>query len=195
MDQKRKLLIGAAALVFLLALAAALYPMLSRGLDPDLLNTAPSQQGGAPAQTVAAPDFTVQGAGGEELTLSQLVGDKPVVLNFWTSKCGPCRTEMPDFEAAHQAYGDQVTFLMVDSVGFMGETEESGRAYVEEQGFTFTVGYDTDQTATYTYGIRAFPTTFFIDADGNVVAYAEAMLTPEALETGLELLVPGLTGE
>ena len=201
MDQKRKLLIGAVALVFLLAGGTVLYSQLAPFVSPDLLHTQSAGESSAPpegqeeVQTVPAPDFTVQNAEGEEVSLSQLVGEKPIVLNFWTSQCGPCRTEMPDFEAAHQQYGDQVQFVMVNSIGFMGEDEQSGRDYIAEQGFTFPVYYDTQQEATYTYGIRAFPTTFFIATEGNVVAYAESMLTPEVLMTGMEMLVPGLSGE
>ena len=199
MDQKKKLLLGAVLLVFLLAGAAALYSRLAPTLSPDLLHTAtPEETDAAPGGSespapIAAPDFTVTDGEGDPVSLSQLTGEVPVVLNFWTSKCGPCRTEMPHFEQAHQRYGDQVRFVMVDAVGFMGESEQSGRDYVEEQGYTLPVYYDLDQSATLTYGIRAFPTTFFLDAEGNLVAYAESMLTEDALNTGLEMLVPGLT--
>lgn len=199
MDSKKKLLLGVVLLVFLLAGAAALYSQLAPSVNPDLLHTAAPGESDGNAESsespslIPAPDFTVTDAEGNSVSLSDLTGEMPVVLNFWTSKCGPCRTEMPDFEQAHQQYGDQIRFVMVNSVGFMGEDEQSGRDYVEEQGFTFPVYYDTQQSATTTYGIRAFPTTFFLDADGNLVAYAESMLTTEALLSGLEMLVPGLT--
>ena len=84
-----------------------------------------------------APDFTVWDQDGNQTSLKEILEGKPAVINFWTSKCPPCKEEMPDFEDVYQDMKDKVQFIMVDSVGCMGETEESGRAYVEEQGFTF----------------------------------------------------------
>lgn len=42
------------------------------------------------------------------------------MINFWTSKCPPCKEEMPDFEDVYQEMKDKVQFIMVDSVGCMG---------------------------------------------------------------------------
>ena len=210
MKSKFTFLIALIGFVLLIAVAALLYNRLGRDYTAETLVAEPTptataapeaqddseataESGSEEDNRTAAPDFTVTDGEGDLVSLSQLTGEVPVVLNFWTSKCGPCRTEMPHFEQAHQRYGDQVRFVMVDAVGFMGESEQSGRDYVEEQGYTLPVYYDLDQSATLTYGIRAFPTTFFLDAEGNLVAYAESMLTEDALNTGLEMLVPGLT--
>ena len=84
--------------------------------------------------------------------------------------------------------GEEIQFIMLDGVGCMGETEESGKAYVEEQGFTFPVYYDLEMDAVMTYGIQAFPTTFFIDKDGNLAAGRTGILTKELLQQGIELI-------
>ena len=49
--------------------------------------------------------------GGPDHSLGELIGTKPVVLNFFASWCAPCITEMPGFEAVHQSVGDQVTVV------------------------------------------------------------------------------------
>lgn len=58
----------------------------------------------------AAPDFTVYDGEGNEVHLSDYAG-KPVVLNFWSSRCGPCQTEMPDFHEAYLELGQDLHFL------------------------------------------------------------------------------------
>lgn len=48
--------------------------------------------------------------------------------------------------------------------------------------------YDTELDAVNTYGINAFPCTFFIDGDGNLVARGSGMLTLETLEQGIAMI-------
>lgn len=107
---------------------------------------------------------------------------KPAVINFWTSKCPPCKEEMPDFEELYQKMKDQVQFIMIDGVGCMGETEETGKAYVEEQGFTFPVYYDRKMEAVINYGIQAFPTTYILNSEGRLVTGGRGMLSKDNLQ-------------
>lgn len=136
-----------------------------------------------------APDFTAVDDEGNEVRLSDFRGT-PVVLNFWASWCGPCRSEMPAFNKVSQEYSeDELVFLMVDLVDGQRETVETGRAYIEENGFTFRVLYDTTQDAAYTYGIRSIPSTLFIDKDGYIVAGVEGALREEILRRGIALIL------
>ncbi len=190
MEQKKAIIL-ALALVVVLVLAGAGYQFLApqAGLS-GVLGTTQSDSASSSAQL--APDFTVFDTDGAEITLSSLMdAGKPVVLNFWASTCPPCRNEMPDFEAAFQKYGQDIQFIMVDAVGSMnGETRQAGSDYVAEQGFTFPVYFDDEQHAVSSFGIRAFPTTFFLNADGTIEAYGEGMLDAETLEKGIQMLLP-----
>ena len=134
-----------------------------------------------------APDFTVYDADGNAYKLSDFRG-KPVVLNFWASWCGPCKSEMPDFQEIYDVYGKEIHFLMVNMTDGAQETMESASSYVAQSGYTFPVYYDTDMDAAYTYGVYSIPTTYFFDAEGYGIAYGQGAMDKETILTGIGML-------
>lgn len=138
------------------------------------------------AQNMAI-NFTVENAAGEEVELYSFVG-KPIVLNFWASWCGPCKMELPDFQSAYEAYGEEVEFLLVNLTDGMQETKETAAAFMESEGYTLPVYYDTKQEAAYAYQVYSIPTTYLIDASGEVVAKASGMIDKKTLEEGIALI-------
>lgn len=139
------------------------------------------------AQKITAPDFTVYDADGNEVLLSEYFG-KPIVLNFWASWCSPCRMEMPDFHEKYLEIGEDVQFLMINMTDGSRETVEIASEFVEEQGYTFPVFYDTKSDAAMTYGAYSLPTTFFIDADGYVIAQASGAIDGTTLQRGIDMI-------
>ena len=139
---------------------------------------------------IMAPDFTVYDFDGNEVKLSDYLG-KPVVLNFWASWCGPCKMEMPDFETKCKELEGDVVFMMVNATDGGRETVDTAKQFVADSGYTFPVYYDTEYSAIYAYGVNAFPTTFFIDAEGNLVAYGQGAMSGETLQTGIDMIFEG----
>ena len=135
----------------------------------------------------AAPDFTVYDANGNQVHLSDYRG-KPVILNFWASWCDPCKSELPDFEEAFKEYGDQIQFMMINLTDGTKETMESASALITEQGYTFPVFYDTTYNAAGQYVNSGIPITYFIDEEGNFVAYGQGALDAETLQSGIDML-------
>jgi thiol-disulfide isomerase/thioredoxin len=135
-----------------------------------------------------APDFTVLDREGNEVRLSDFVG-KPIVLNFWASWCPPCKAELPDFEAAAKKHGGNVTFLMVNMTDGKRETVDVACNFVDGAGYTFPVYFDTQYEAAYNYGVSSIPQTYFIDAEGCVVAYATGMISGSQLEQGIGMIL------
>lgn len=136
---------------------------------------------------IPAPDFTVTDKDGNEVSLSSLLG-KPVVLNFWASWCPPCKSEMPDFNEVYEEMGEDITFIMVDMTDGIRETVKSASAFIEEEGFSFPVYYDTKGEASSTYGVYSLPTTYFIDAEGNIVTGAQQAISKELLLKGISMI-------
>ena len=134
-----------------------------------------------------APDFTVQDADGKAVKLSDFLG-KPIVLNFWASWCPPCKGEMPEFNEVYQQVGGDVQFMMVDLVDGSRETKEKGAKYVADMGFEFPVFFDMDQSVAMTYGVASIPTTYFIDAEGYLVAGAQSAIDAATLMQGIGMI-------
>ena len=199
---KKALWITLIILLVVLGVAAALYPKLSAGMQPQQIATMPAAtEEPTQAQTEAteaateaateptepepipAPDFAVQDWDGNEVHFSDYLG-KPIVLNFWAHWCGPCQMEMPEFNTAYERLGGEVTFLMVHE----GAAVDDGKEKVTEGGYTFPVVFDADSSAGNLYGITAFPTTFFIDKDGNLQAYYMGAMDADLLQQGIDLI-------
>ncbi|MBQ7147051.1 MAG: TlpA family protein disulfide reductase [Lachnospiraceae bacterium] len=134
-----------------------------------------------------APDFTFYDAEGNAFKLSDFRG-APVVLNFWASWCPPCQMEMPDFETQYKEAGEEVRFLMVNVTDNQRETVEGAAAFIEEKGYTFPVYYDTAQEGARTYQAYSIPRTFFIDAEGYLIANALGAISGAILQQGINMI-------
>lgn len=205
MNKNKTLLIIVLVFVLLLGGAYVLYNRLAQDAAPDQLsvqgvaegqtthqpedpNPDTSDSGGESTEPekVLAPDFTVYDAEGNEVHLSNFIG-KPIVLNFWASWCGPCKMEMPDFDDAYAELGEDVHFLMVNMTSGR-ETLESATSFIEEQGYSFPVYYDTAGDAAMTYGVYSLPTTLFIDAEGYGIAQATGAIDEATLQRGIDMI-------
>lgn len=170
MNNKKVLAVSILALVVVIAASVAVYNVYVDRVDPATGAITDASETMAEVEAfaaTAAQDFTMQDASGKTVKLSDFKGT-PVVLNFWTSWCSYCRTEMPYFESAYKQYGEQVQFIMLNPVK-SERSRDGGKTFIKESGYTFPVFYETEGKAITSYGLRGFPATFFIDASGNVV--------------------------
>ena len=199
MSKKIVVIVLAIGFVLLLGCAYVLYQELGQQLAADQLilstqPTAPSSTPSdpnvtAPTETLPlAPDFVIYDEEGKEVRLSDFFG-KPIVLNFWASWCGPCKMEMPDFNEKHLQMGEEIHFLMINMTDGYRETVDIASTFIQSQGYTFPVYYDTAGNASMTYGVYSLPTTFFIDAEGHAIAQAVGAIDAETLQRGIDMIV------
>lgn len=114
-----------------------------------------------PGQT--APDFTLTDVNGVTVSLGALRG-KPVMLNFWSISCPPCRYEMPEIEAVFQKYRGQASFIGIAPADTPGEVRE----FVRARGYNWTFVTDPAAEVSFAYQVMYLPTTYFLDAGGKV---------------------------
>lgn len=194
-------------LVFVLLIAGAyvLYNQLGSQIDAPQLATQSTQppEDTEPDDTTPStsetettteppaqlPDFTVYDLDENPVKLSDFRG-KPVVLNFWSSRCNPCKMEMPDFQEAFEELGEEIQFLMVNITDGSWDTVSSASAFLSENGYTFPVFYDTASSAAYVFSVTSLPTTYFIDADGTAIAYGMGALDMDTLMRGIAMIRP-----
>jgi len=133
-----------------------------------------------------APDFELKDMDGTQHSLSDQKGS-PVLLNFWATWCGPCRSEMPHLEDISKEWKDDgLVFFAVN----MAESAPGVQEYLDYFGFTMPVLLDTARTVATSYNIAAVPTTYFIDKDGIIQdKVVGAFPDKESIEKYLEKLV------
>ena len=151
----------------------------------------------APAESQApipALDFTLTDQFGNTHTLDQYKG-KTILLNFWATWCGPCRSEMPDLQAVYEDYGNNEKDLVVlgvaaPNLGQEGSAEDI-TAFLEENGYTYPTLMNEDASLFYSYGISSFPTTFMIDKNGNVYGYIMGAQSREVFDDIIQQTMDG----
>ena len=114
-------------------------------------------------ETRIAPDWTLQSAGGETITLSEVAAEQPVIVLFWATWCPYCKSLMPHLQSVRLEYGDEIRVLAVHFRDDKGDPAE----FMENAGYDFTVLPDGDEVAELN-DIWGTPGILIIDRDMNV---------------------------
>ena len=113
------------------------------------------------------PAVTLENLNGDSVALSQWIGKKPVIVEFWATWCPICAELLPRMEEAQKKYGDRAQFVVVAVA--VNQSKNSVRRHLEKHPMPFTFLWDGNGAA-----VRAFqaPSTSYIavlDAKGKVV--------------------------
>lgn len=191
----KKTLFLAGALIAIIAVASVFYNNYPKNDFTDSYsetqNNAADTNHTENAQTsdsIPAMDFTVYTEDGTAVKLSDFYG-KPIVVNFWATWCGPCKSELPAFDALYNEYNDEISFMMVNLTDGAQETVSGVSDFINKNNYTFPVYFDTEMDAAITYGVYSIPATLFIDADGNIVASQLGAMSEDTLRNYIKTIL------
>ena len=121
-------------------------------------------------------DFSVTVLDGSEVTLSELLREKDLVLiNIWATWCGPCRSEFPYMVEAYEEYKDDVAIVALSCEP--EDDMDTLRDFAELYAMTFFVGQDTPNLAD-AFGVTGIPTSIAVDRYG-VICFIETGAMPD----------------
>jgi cytochrome c biogenesis protein CcmG/thiol:disulfide interchange protein DsbE len=117
-----------------------------------------------PASAAAAPDFTLPTRDGT-LSLDSLHG-KVVLVDFWASWCEPCRRSFPWLSSLQEQYRNQG--LVVVGIN-LDKTRQAADGFLNKIHAGFSVVFDPAAKTAEAYDVKAMPTSFIIDRNGQIV--------------------------
>jgi thiol-disulfide isomerase/thioredoxin len=110
-------------------------------------------------------EVTLDGLNTKSKKLSDFRG-KPLIINIWTSWCGPCRSEMGSLERLAQRYnGNEFNIIGVSTDDYRNKAT----AFIRQTEITFENFLDTRLLVENMLGANTIPLTVFIDADGRIL--------------------------
>ena len=135
----------------------------------------------APLFDLPATNFT----GVDFLTLDDLVG-KPSVLVFFTTWCPYCLRQTPVLLTAYSKYGTQIQMVGIN----VEEPQAQVDDYINKMNIPYPVLLDINRAVADAYQISGFPTTYFLDDQGVIIARHVGQLDDEKLDQYLKRLIP-----
>jgi len=111
-----------------------------------------------------APLMALDTVSGDSINLGDYRG-KVVLINFWATWCPPCVEEIPSLGRLQEEFSkDELVVLSVD----VGEPVERVREFLQKVPAAYPVMLDPEGETVSAWNLRAFPTTFVIDAEGRI---------------------------
>jgi peroxiredoxin len=123
--------------------------------------------------TASLPDFELDTLGGETLRLSDQLGKKVILLDFWATFCDPCLLAMPHLNDLYKKYESQGFVILGVSVDGP-ESLSRVRSEVRKMGVEFPILLDPETEALALYNPKtSAPYSILIDRQGNIVKKKE----------------------
>ena len=115
----------------------------------------------------------------------QSLRGKPLLVNFWATWCGPCRSELPMLVEAQRRM-PQLRFVFADQ----GEDAATVADYLRRERLApQLVLIDGKLDLSARYGVHGYPTTLFLDANGILRDQHMGELSRATLADRLRIIV------
>ena len=148
-----------------------------------------------------APEFSVADNDGTTYQLTDLNGapirladlrGKAVWVNFWTTWCPPCQSEVPILRDVSAKYKDQGLVLVAISVQETSPADVS--AYAQKYQLGYTIGFDGTGQIFHAYKAYGLPTQVFIDPNGVIASIVASPLDEAGAEAQIRSILPTAAG-
>ena len=131
------------------------------------------------------PEFTAKTVSGEDISSDVFKDSKLTVVNVWGSWCGPCVQEIPELQKLYESMKDK-------DVNVIGLAQDAGtdldavKEIIDKNKVTYQNIVPEGATEDFVMSIMAFPTTFFVDSDRNIVGVIQGNRNLEAFTAAVE---------
>ena len=132
-----------------------------------------------------AYDWTLPNQDGGEQTLSKEYTESMVLLDFWATWCGPCKTKMPFIQKMHEKYKDKglkVISVLSSDVGH----EKQAAEYIKKHKYTFDLVFGNNELSNK-YKIRFLPTVMMVDKTGKIIHFRDTPGVNDNVDEKVEL--------
>ncbi len=114
------------------------------------------------------PNFSWKDSTGKTVDFDSFRG-KATLINFWATWCVPCKKELPDLVALSSELAGRDVKVLGISTDRGANVESDVGTFVRDHGIPYQVLISSEDLEEAFGNVRAIPTTFLIDADGNIV--------------------------
>ena len=131
------------------------------------------------------PEFTAKTVSGEDISSDLFKDSKLTVVNVWGSWCGPCVQEIPELQKLYESMKDK-------DVNVIGLAQDAGtdldavKEIIDKNKVTYQNIVPEGATEDFVMSLMAFPTTFFVDSDRNIVGVIQGGRNLEAFTAAVE---------
>jgi hypothetical protein len=131
------------------------------------------------------PEFTAKTVSGEDISSDLFKDSKLTVVNVWGSWCGPCVQEIPELQKLYESMKDK-------DVNVIGLAQDAGtdldavKEIIDKNKVTYQNIVPEGATEDFVMSLMAFPTTFFVDSDRNIVGVIQGNRNLEAFTAAVE---------
>ena len=114
------------------------------------------------------PDFNIPLTDGTHFRLSEQIGKKVIILNFFTTWCESCKEETPELSAYYAKQSTEyLTFIGIN----VNEKPDLVKQYLSDLRPSFPVGIDNNSIISDQFNVKSYPTTIVIGVDGKIALY------------------------